>query len=53
MGLDGRQLHKQYKPKNVEELQESLEQIRRSVIADILRIIPADELRIVFDHHEA
>ena len=38
-------LHKEYKPKDVEELKESLEQIRQS--------IPADMLRDMFDHYEA
>ncbi len=38
-------LHKEYKPKDVEELKESLEQIRQS--------IPADMLRNMFDHYEA
>ena len=38
-------LHKEYKPKDVEELKESLEEIRQS--------IPADMLRNMFDQHEA
>ena len=38
-------LHKEFKPKNVEELKDSLEQIRQS--------IPSDMLRNMFDHYEA
>ena len=38
-------LHKEFKPKNVEELKDSLEQIRQS--------IPSNILRNMFDHYEA
>ena len=42
--LEGR-LHKEFKPKNIEELKDSLEQIRQS--------IPSNLLRYMFDHYEA
>lgn len=38
-------LYKEYKPKTVEEVRESLEEVRQS--------IPADMLRNMFHHYEA